>query len=158
MVWQLLSLSILSPEIVELYYKTCLLPRRTPIVFFRCFLYYDKVLTIFNPCHSIAVAGGVLGYFVISFNIHFISCFCSAPHCLSGLELLLFVVCPLRVLYPVLCSRCWRKEKLRTVGKKSIHTPCFLLMPFYCIEKIYIDDAFIKNVYWWRVNITSKIS
>jgi hypothetical protein len=37
---------------------------------------------------------------------------------------------------------------LYTVGKKSIHTSCFLLIPFYYIEQIYINDAFIKNIYW----------
>jgi hypothetical protein len=38
-----------------------------------------------------------------------------------------------------------RIHRTDTVGEESIHTPGFLLIPFYYIEQIYINDAFIKK-------------
>jgi hypothetical protein len=47
-------------------------------------------------------------------------------------------------------------EIIGTVGKKSIHTPCFLLIPYYYIEQIYINDAFIKSTYWVKSKYNVK--
>jgi sulfur relay (sulfurtransferase) DsrF/TusC family protein len=39
-------------------------------------------------------------------------------------------------------------SKTSTYSGEKKYTPCFLLIPFYYIEQIYINDAFIKNIYW----------
>jgi hypothetical protein len=37
--------------------------------------------------------------------------------------------------------------KVQWIKKVFIHH-VFLLIPFYYIEQIYINDAFMKNIYW----------